>query len=392
MACRVCVVMVVATVCLLGLACARNPSEKTGTHTQPPPLAIGSERIEQLRSGARTTLELLSGNGQLGGADFGDRKSCTFTVRNNSSKLLLLSIGEKSCSCAGVRLEPAELGPGQTTNITLLWSPQAEALETTTVRLWADLQDQLGQHKLRLEATGQLEPKVLVNFPRGSLDFGKLDLSELTNPAKHLIVEVYSRQQTFSIKSVQLTLPGMEMCSAYEPLGSDRLAQLEAHGGYRIVLRPTERLPAGRFQGQLLIGTSLRAQPLALDYHGNLETGSISLSHDRIDLPPRLQVRQGYRIPPITLTMRQGKCDRCEIQSIAPAFLQVKLTKTSEKTWRLEMNIPNSPEELRKHYTDAQWQQLRDFGFEAGHVTLQLDHPEIKSISIPISGSMLQFN
>lgn len=355
--------------------CGKEPAKVTS----PPPPAIAANR---------PALEVLAGDGQLGTADFGDRCQCTFSLRNNTQQPMHLSVADKSCSCAGARLDPEQVEPGQSSIVTLLWTPKAEVLETTTTRLWTDIRDQSGS-SVRLEATGILEPKVQFAFPRGPLDFGRLDPAELDSSAKTLVVEAYSTRGPFQISTLRSNVGGIELVIPAEPLSADRLAQLHALAGYRISLKPTKGLPTGQFRGHLLLVSSFSPQTLELPLTGAFETGVISLSHDRVDLPPRLNLRQAYRVPAITLTVRHGTCSTCEVQSITPALFNTKVSRLGEKSWRIELTLPEGLDATKAGLTAEQWNDLLDFGFDQGVLTLKLDHPEVKSLQIPISGTQL---
>jgi hypothetical protein len=347
-------------------------------------LAIEAERN-------RPPLEIIKGEGNLGSADFGEERRCSFTLRNNTREPIKLELGEKSCSCAGVRLETIELAAGQNTDISLLWTPKAEAVEASTVRLWAEVHASCLAKPLRLEATGKLEPRVQLAFPRGPLDFGRFSSDDLANPGRTLILEVFSKHSPFQLQSAQSSLAGILVIEPAVPLPADRILALGAKGGYRVAVKPTEQVPNGGFQGNLQIKTDLNNHPLSVPFQGTFETSSISLSHDRINLPPRLALKQGYHIPPLVLTVRYGACQSCKLHSITPAFLQVSVRQLDIKTWRVDVRLPPSVAQIRDKLSDEEWRHLQAFGFDSGEIILQLDHADIKQISIPVSGCLLEF-
>jgi hypothetical protein len=139
------------------------------------------------------------------------------------------------------------------------------------------------------------------------------------------------------------------------------------------------------------VKTNLLEHPLELPFQGTLETSAIGLSRDRIELPPRINVRQGYRIAPILVTVRHGACTRCEVLEVKPEFLHAKVTRQSETTWRLEVQLPAGESDVRNWISADAWRHLQAFGFEEGQITLSLDHAEVKQLVIPITGSHFQF-
>jgi len=352
----------------------------------PPPLAIAGH--PEARAAGVPGLEVVNGDGQLGVADFGERRECRFTLRNNTAAAVRLQATEKSCTCAGARLEPEVVEAGKTCTVTLVWAPKAEVLETTTSRLWTEIRAASGTATVRLEATGTLEPRVRFAFPRGPLDFGRLDLSDVENPGKVLVVEAYSSRGPFRVETLQSTLEGIQVAPA-EPMSPDRLAALQARAGYRISLQPTRKLPGGQFFGRLLLTTNVSPQPLDLPVTGRFDTGIVSLSAERIELPPRLSLRQGYRAAAITLTVRQGTCSTCTVVNVAPKLFRAKVTRLDDKTWRIELALPEGLDAAKAGMTVDQWKELSEFGFEQGQLTLQLDHPELKALQIPINGAQL---
>lgn len=345
----------------------------------PPVMAIGS---------ARPMLEVVAGDGQLGAVDFGEKKTCTFRLRNNQPQSMTLRLVDKSCTCAGVQVPTEPVAPGQEATVTLTWSPKAEVLESSSVRLWAEVADTQGKNRQRLEAVGTIEPKVMVAYPRGPLDFGKITPGDLEHEQTRLVVEVYSKQQAFEAPLCNLNVPGLVVASS-EPLTADRLSLLQAKGGYRLTIRPSKELAHGTIQGQLAIQTAIKPAPLVVDIAGSLDTTAISLSQDRLQLPPRLSLTSGYRIPALTLTSRFGNCTKCEVLSVTPKLFDTKVSQVNEKTWKLEVMLSKDIAQMQQRFSSQDWQQLMDFGFEQGSITLRLDHPDVKTLTIPITGTQL---
>ncbi len=336
----------------------------------------------------RPALELLSGDGNLGTADFGDQRTVTYRIRHNMQQPIALKLLDKSCSCTGVQLPEAPIAPGQEGVVTMNWSPKVDAMERKTVRLWAKVGDAAREERLVLEANGAIEPKVMVAFPRGPLDFGKLTPSDLDQDRSKLVAEVYTQQSSFPQPICKVNLPGVEVMQI-EPLTSDRLSTLKAGAGYRLTLRANKQLPHGAFVAPLSVETTLKKTPLLLDVTGSLETSIVGLSPERFIPPPRLSLKEGYRIPAVTLTVRYGTCKSCEIVEVTPKLFDAKVVQVNEKTWRIELILPKETVALQQRFTAEAWKHLMEYGFEQGSITLKLDHPEVKSLTIPITGAEL---
>ncbi|MFT3879486.1 MAG: DUF1573 domain-containing protein [Gemmatales bacterium] len=158
-------VLLLASVCLCALVGCNQDKQQAVTPTAP------SSTVPQ---SPRPALELVTGDGNLGTADFGDQRTVTYRIRNNMQQPIALKLLDKSCTCTGVQLPEAPIAPGQEGVVTMNWSPKVDALERKTIRLWAKVGDAAREERLVLEANGTIEPKVMVAFPRGPLDFGKL--------------------------------------------------------------------------------------------------------------------------------------------------------------------------------------------------------------------------
>lgn len=362
---------------LCGSVGCKEANQATSATVKPPVLAIQPPS---------QPLGLVSGSGLLGSADFGELRSSTYRVRNNSSQSITLKVIDKSCSCAGVQLPETTVAPGKEAEIILHWLPKADVLESTTVRIWADIGDSANNMKIRLEATGTIEPKIQVSFPRGSLDFGKLTLVELEQSRR--VVEVYSQQSAFPSPECQCNLTGLEILQV-ETLPSDRLTNLQAKAGYRIVLRPTKMLPHGEFHAQLSVLTSLKKQPIMLDITGHLLTSVVSLNQEKIQLPPRLSLQTGYRVPSLTVNVRYGLCKNIVVESVTPDLFDTRVQKINESTWRIELSLCRDAGKLQSRFPPDQWQHLLRFGFDQGLITLKLDHPDLRIVTIPFNGSEL---
>ncbi|MFT3879487.1 MAG: hypothetical protein QM703_07500 [Gemmatales bacterium] len=202
------------------------------------------------------------------------------------------------------------------------------------------------------------------------------------------MAEVYSQQSSFPQPVCKVNQPGIEVLQI-EPLTSDRLSTLKAGAGYRLTLRANKQLPHGTFVAPLSIETTLKKTPLLLDVTGSLETSIVGLSPERFIPPPRLSLKEGYRVPAVTLTVRYGTCKSCEVIEVTPKLFDARVVQVNEKTWRIELTLPKETSTLRQRFTPEAWLHLMQYGFDQGNVTLKLDHPEVKSLTIPITGAEL---
>lgn len=332
-------------------------------------------------------LAVVSGDGQLGAGDYGETRQCTFVIKHQLPDAIRLQVAEKSCTCAGVKLTDQPIASGKETTVILTWVPKVEAIDTTQVRLWAELADDTGKHRLRLEATGKLEPKVQFVFPRGPLDWGKFSVAELAQPSLERVVEVFSKTEALTQPDVTFSQPGMKM-TAIDALATDRLASLNAKVGFRITVKPLGTLAHGPIAMDMLVKFPSRKLPITLPLAGQLESSAISVNVDKIVLPPRLSLATGYKVPQVLLTPRFGTVTRCEVVGVQPPIFEAKVTQV-EKAWKLELRLVQDGQQLQKAMSPELWQSVNEQGFETGSITLKLDHPEVKTFTIPMGGSLV---
>jgi len=362
--------------------------------TKPAPSPTGTRPFRNMagtRMGIGTApapIDMIQGEGDLGNADFGDTRQARFRLRNLLTTPIKLRISDKSCTCAAVHIVEPALAAGAETDIILSWTPRVEVLESSQVRLWAEIVEEQSQHRLRLEATGTIEPLLCVAYPRGPLDFGKLAPADLDQTSSQRVIELYSKQTVFRVPICKINLPGLEIVSK-EAMPQDRLHALQAKAGYRLVVRPTKLLSHGAFQAELQIQVDVRKLPMLIPLSGEYDTSTISLSQSRWQLPPKLSLKNGYKLPAITLTVRYGTCTQCDVQQITPPLFTSTVTKTSDKTWRIELQLITDEAKLKQQFTPGVWQSILDQGFDQGSVVLKLNHPDVPTITIPINGSQL---
>ena len=77
------------------------------------------------------------------------------------------------------------------------------------------------------------------------------------------------------------------------------------------------------------------------------------------------------------------------MQTITPLLFTSKVLQTTDKTWRIELQLNTDVAALEKQFTPEAWKTLMEQGFEQGSVVIKLNHPDVPSITIPISGSQL---
>lgn len=378
-------------VCLAAALAATGCSRNDTPPVIPPP-------VETAPRGP-AALQVVAGDGTMQEADYGQQRSCTFTVKNVSGKPVTVRVVDKSCACAGAEVKKPQLGPNEQTEIVLNWVPKLDQLEQpgdAVVRVWADVQaGDAESDKLRLEAKGRIKPTLFVNLPRGRLDFGRLDLADL-NKHKELAIEVYTHdpaQKGFTLEP-RSSSPGLQIVPPTPPrLTADRLAALKAEDGYRITLRCAEGLPVGRFREIVRLKSSAYPQrDLEVAVEGTVESGAFSVTPPAVQLPEKINLARGYRCPPLEISLRGEPKRSLKVLKVEPKFLQVEVepSKTRDNAWQVRVSIPAGEAELLKHVSPQELEELVSFGFEAGGITFQTDHTLLPTVRVEVSGAQLQ--
>jgi hypothetical protein len=340
-------------------------------------------------------LTIVSGEGALGDADYGQRKTTVFTLKNDTTKQLNLIVADKSCECAGVEIKPTTVAPGQTTQVTVAWMPKLSQSTVDAVRVRTTVQAENNPaFKVLLEADGRIKPTLRMNLPDGHLEFGKLLVGDLKDGRKELGIEVYAQdaaKKGFTLTAKSLS-PGLEVGKP-EPLSADRLSALNAAGGYRINVRAVPGLPAGAFREIVRLNSDVYPnRDLDVIVDGVVESGAVSLSRDMIELPAKIALARGYSCPPLEIELRGEPGRKLTIQSVEPKFLKARLEPVSGKDnlWRLVVHVPAGEAELKKDLSAEQLSEYTSFGFDGGAIVLTSDLSKVPILRIATTPSQFQ--
>lgn len=350
----------------------------------------------EVRSSAHgiAPLKVVRGTGELGDADYGDQRACTFTVQNESGKQLTLFVADKSCACAGVDVSPATVAPLRTAEVTVHWSPKLdqsageEARVRTTIQAKED-----SKATLTLEGRGRIHPSLFVNLPRGELDFGRMDVADLKQ-GRELAIEVYtqdSARKDFTLHAIAAHA-GLKLTPP-EPqrLTKDRMEALRAIAGYRINIQCGEGLPVGRFRETVTLESNAypdRALEVAVT--GWVESGAVTVNPEAVSLPEAVPLATGYKAPPLEITLR-GEPDRTlTFVRAQPSFLQVQVEPVQSNVWRVRVSIPATEAELGKALSSEELQKVLTYGFGDGYLLFSTSHSRLPTLSVPVPGRRFQ--
>jgi hypothetical protein len=359
----------------------------------PPPAKPAEPVVKQ-----QTGLVLVQGNGNLGEADYGEKRSTSFTVKNATGKAVTLEVAEKSCECAGLEIKPAELPADGTGTVTMSWIPKlAQTPESGTmiVKLTATLQArEQPEKRLRLEASGRIVPALYVSLPRGILNFGRIQLGDLKAGNKHLPIIIYTtdpKRKGFTLEAKSGS-PGIKLDPPPKRLVPADLNIVGAVDGFRINLKAIEGLPVGTFRELVHLKSDVYPDhPLEVSVEGFVESGAASIAPTEvISLPEKINIKDGYKCPSLTITLNFEPGRTLELVSVEPAFLKVTQTKVAADTWRIDVEVPPGMDTLLRMVKKPELlEQYIISGFEPGAITFKTNHKQVPVLKIGVPDGQL---
>jgi hypothetical protein len=372
---------------ILGLAavgCSQAPP--------PPPAAIPAPQIVPAKGSGGW--QNLSGVGDFGSADYGQLRTVTFEVRNDSRAPRRLHLLDKSCACALVELPPEETGPGQVARVRLGWKPEVKPAATATAdaaRVWAVVGNDGDTDGVKLEATGRVQPSATIHLPRGELDFGSVEVSDLRAGRHETVFEITTldpARRGFAL-SARTSHPGLGV-AAVEPLPDERLRELGAVAGYRVTVRAGSGLPIGPFRERLTLQCPMYPAGLELPLTGQVAGGAVSVEPAEFNLAAaRLSLSSGYRAAPVTVRLRYEPNRTLSVKAVHPSFFVVEAKPIQENHWELHLRLPAGLTTLSQQLDPQRWQEYQTIGITDGYVLCETDHPLVPAVRIPLLAGRL---
>jgi len=188
-----------------------------------------------------------------------------FEVRNTGGVPLRLTKGSTSCKCTITDLEEAEVPPGGSVKVTVMWTGKdflGPFTQTATV-----FTNDPENPELTLTIKGRIT--VSVRAQPAEVVFSRVALGDTVSGR----VKVYGyRSEPLKISGVRLDDPTTAAFYqvSYEPIPPDEvMAEPGATGGYLVRVTVKSGLPLGAFQQKILVTTNLKEVPtLAIPVRG----------------------------------------------------------------------------------------------------------------------------
>jgi hypothetical protein len=384
---------------LLFLGCAKDPTKDSSETVDKGTVSTTPATRPAETAPSATGLVVVRGSGDLGTADYGEKRSTSFTIKNQTRKTVNLQVIHKSCECSALEVKPMELPAGDSAIVTMDWQPKFHPTET---KMHVDLLRAVIRAKedprleVTLEARGRIVPALQVSLPRGRLNFDRLELADLKTGKKELAAVIFTtdaKHKGFTLEARSST-PGIKLVPP-QPVRLDaaEMSQLGAVDGYRLNIRCAEGLPVGSFNELVRVKSSIYGNhELDLPVEGYVDAGAVSTNPPlaSVHLPEKIDLATGYRCTPITLTLNFEPGRMLAVESVEPAFLQVTTKKVMDNVWQINVEVPAGEAAIRKGLPAKQAEEFLVTGWDRGAITFKTDHSLVPVLKIPVDASQFK--
>lgn len=313
----------------------------------------------------------------FGVVDPGREYSHVFAIRNTGQEILELSKGKRSCDCASIEILDREIKPGDVGRVKLNWEARYstdEFHEGFSVN--TNIAD---QPPITLSAHGKI--KISVRAAPGSFDSGLIPKGETISG----ITQIYS-QRWEQLVLQQVTSSAGEIEYETSPVSDQVLGNLEALAGFELHFRTPQLETPGRFNHYVRLHVSPTKDTPETDWI----TLDLSLSgsvfgkyvldcdlfdfQNQIDFKSRRADQEHHCSILLKLANAEDPLPEPKFTSY-PAGLKFKWTALNKERgiYKGDILIPAG-------LPEGDYQQENDLGW----VNLEFDHPEVKSIRIPM--------
>ena len=308
----------------------------TGSATQP-----GTGSTGPRLSIARTTLD-------AGELDFGKPSDSTFPIRNDGGQPLRLTVVKKSCFCAEVSLSPAAIAPGQEGSVKLHWVPIPGKTGPYTMAADLTSNDPLTP-ALRLEVKARIKPLVRI-LPEGwsYIDFDRIRPQQ---PVQRELKVVAATLPDFHLQAT-VSNPDFEVVTQKltDPRGVG-----DFKSGYSVVVRTTDRLPAGYLRKALHLDLDIPNQaPRSIDLpiYAEMESGALKVrprevefNHPRVTDEDAKKLLVQFFVPAERETIEVVRCE--------PSFITCNPPRRIKPgTWEITVRLPRGNPEAAQYQAD----------------------------------------
>ncbi|REJ73314.1 MAG: DUF1573 domain-containing protein [Planctomycetota bacterium] len=180
----------------------------------------------------------------------GETGTHAFEIENTGEAPLKIAMGPSSCTCTIGNLADDELPPGESTEVTLEWTPKgAEPMFTQQARIWTN---DPARPEVVLSVSGEVVNSVLT-MPQGIWSLGSIPDNE---PTEFSGIIASMIEDSFEITSIETSRPEILSANAV-PMSEEELSEAGAVSGYRLDCELQPKMPVGSFQEMITVATTL---------------------------------------------------------------------------------------------------------------------------------------
>ena len=208
------------------------------------------ETPEVVLDGPLPAVEVVGGTvHNFGEMSVGETGEHTYVLKNTGEAPLELKGGKSTCKCTLSDLKIETLQPGESTEITLEYTPKGEGKEW---RQQAVVHTNVpGQESVLLEVEGAVLRETYV-FPEGYWQVGPVAEDEPVKVGGHIFS---SRRDDLTVVEIASKPDWTEV--VFEPAVTEELASFGARSGVRVEIRVSPKMPVGRFNDVVALKTNL---------------------------------------------------------------------------------------------------------------------------------------
>jgi hypothetical protein len=293
---------------------------------------------------------------EVGTIDLGIPREFKFRVANTGDEPLHLTVANKSCYCADVKLPAEDIAPDKEGTVTLIWTPKPGSppkVETITCELATNDPQ---KPSIRLEIKGTVDPLVRI-YPEDKawIDFDRVEQGKITVGE----VKVFSTKlDDFKLNAKLSDGRGMKVTSTKQELDKDtRYGDAVPKSAYSVVVETTPELAPGYHRADLLLTIEAKdvpARTIRLPVYADVNNklfqvmpAKVEFNKERVtDADDKTVIVQFFN-PAQKRSLRVVKCE--------PGFLKCDKPKESDCNkgqWKFQVHLPGNNAEAVKFQPD----------------------------------------
>lgn len=300
-----------------------------------------------------------------------------FNVKNTGDATLILSKGIRSCDCAELKILHREIEPGETGQVVLTWEARY-----STDKFFEGFQLITNDPERRgIDLIAEGEISISLRTEPGYYDFGSIESGK---PIGGLATIFSQRWKDLHIQSVESSMNGLEW--EVQEADPNQSRRLDATAAKQIVFKNPSTQEDGQFIHYLRVVASESQDAPESDWMTvdlqlvGRSIGRYTILCDKLDFDRQISLKslrsdQQHRIPFVMKVAAEPHELKLQKFTSHPEGLEIDFQEIDpdKGVYRWDLIIP-------KGLPNGDYQR----GEQRGWIQLELDHPEIQSIKLPL--------